>query len=224
MAHQQDRALRFADEFHGLGDLGCPGALIDKPIPVGRQRFCHIELFENDMRRVLDIDGTGRAGHRLADRFVDDLVGLVGVLDGGAVFDRGCEKRFLADELDTAAPHPAFGDAGPLTAEEDHRRVLHFRALDRTRDVGHARAQRADAQTGPTGHPRGRLGHEARAEFVVRGDHRPSTRVGLGEHVHEVGVGDAEQGVHPFGLEQVEDALVDGHRHDGKLLYLQSIS
>ena len=44
---------------------------------------------------------------------------------------------------------------------------------------------------------------------MMRRDHRPAPRVGLGEHVHEVGVRDAEQRVDTLGLEEVKDALVD---------------
>jgi hypothetical protein len=115
--------------------------------------------------------------------------------------------------LDASAPDPALGDAGALAAEEDHRRVLHEGALDRSGDVGHARAERADAQAGLTRHARRRLGHESRAQFVMRRDHRPPAGIGLGEHVHEVRVRDAEQRVHALCLEEVEDALVDGDAH-----------
>ncbi len=73
------------------------------------------------MRRILDVGRARRAGHGPADGLVDDLIGLVGVLDGGAVLHRRREERFLSDELDATAPDPALGDAGPLTAEEDHR-------------------------------------------------------------------------------------------------------
>ena len=163
------------------------------------------------MRGVLDVGRTGRAGHGPADRLVDDLIGLVGVLDGGAVLHRRREEWFLTDELDAPAPDPALGDAGPLAAHENHRRVLHLRALNRPRDVRHAWTERANAQTRPARHSRRRLGHETRTEFVMRCDHRPPTSVGLGEHVHEVRVWDTEQSIHTFSLEQVEDAFVDGH-------------
>jgi hypothetical protein len=49
VAHQQNRALRFADQFHGLGDLTGTRPLVDEAIPVGRQGFCHIEFFEDDV-------------------------------------------------------------------------------------------------------------------------------------------------------------------------------
>ena len=148
VAHQQDRALGLADQLRGLGDLARARALIDQSIPARRQRIRDVELFEDDVRRELDVGRSRRAGHRAADRLADDLVGLVGVLDRAAVLDRRREKAFLLDELDAAAPHPPLGDAGPLTAEEDHRRVLHQRAHHRAGDVGHARA-RACRCTGP---------------------------------------------------------------------------
>src|SRR5246127_127597 len=44
-------------------------------------------------------------------------------------------------------------------------------------------------------------------------DHRPATRFRLEEHVHEVRVRDTEQRLHTLGLEQVENALIDGHTH-----------
>jgi hypothetical protein len=48
---------------------------------------------------------------------------------------------------------------------------------------------------------------------VVRRDDRPTTRVGFGEHVHEVRVRYPELRVDTLGLEQVENALVYGHTH-----------
>jgi hypothetical protein len=146
---------------------------------------------------------------------VDDLVGLIGVLDGAAVLDRRCEQALLLHELDAAAAHPTLGDARPLAAQKDHRRVLHQCALDRAGDVGHAGTQCADAQTGPAGHPRNGLGHEAGAQLVVRRHDRPTAGVGFGEHVHEVGIGDTEQRVDALGFEQVEDAFVNGNTHGG---------
>ncbi len=144
---------------------------------------------------------------------MDDLVGLVGVFDGRAVLYRRGEKPFLLDELDTAAAHTPLGYARPLAAQKDHRRVLHERAHHRPRYVGHAWAQCADAQAGLTGHAGGRLGHETGAQLVVRRNHRPATRIRLGEHVHEVRVGDAEQRIDALGLEEVEDTLVDRDTH-----------
>jgi hypothetical protein len=128
-----------------------------------RQRIRYVELLEDDVRRKLDIGRAGGARHGPPDRLVDDLVGLVGVLDRAAVLDRRREKRLLLDELDAPAPDPPLGDAGTLAAEEDDRRVLYECALDRSRDVGHAGAQRADTQAGLACHARRRLGHESRA-------------------------------------------------------------
>ena len=121
MTHQQDRIVGRTDQAHRLGDLTLAGALVHQTVPLGRQRVGDVEFFEDHMRRELDVAGAGRSRHRPADRLADDLVGLVGVLDRAAVLDRRCEQPFLLDELDAAAPHPAFGDAGALAAEEDHR-------------------------------------------------------------------------------------------------------
>ena len=165
------------------------------------------------MGRKLDVGRTGCAGHRPANGLVNDLVGLVGILDRAAVLHRRREKAFLLHELDASAPHPPLGDAGALTAEEDHRRILHEGAHHRPGDVGHTRAQGADAQAGLTGHPRCRLGHEAGAQLVMRCHHRPAARVGFGEHVDEVRVRDAEQRVDALGLEEIENAFVNGYTH-----------
>ncbi len=51
------------------------------------------------------------------------------------------------------------------------------------------------------------------AQLVVRRHHRPAARVGFGEHVHEVRVRDTEQRVDTLGLEEVENAFVDGYTH-----------
>ncbi len=126
----------------------------------------------------------------------------------------GVKRPLLLDELDAAAAHPALGDAGPLAAEEDHRRVLDECAHHGAGDVGDAGAERADAQAGLAGHPRGRLRHESGAQFVVRRHDRPAAGVGLGEHVHEVRIRNAEQCVDTLGLEEVENAFVNGHTHD----------
>ena len=125
----------------------------------------------------------------------------------------GAKKAFLLDELDPAAAHPALGNAGALAAEEDHRRVLHQSAHHRAGDVGHTRAERADAQARFAGHPGGRLGHESGAQFVVRGYHGPAAGLGFGEHVHEVRIRDTEQRIDALGLEKVQNSFVDGCSH-----------
>ena len=43
---------------------------------------------------------------------------------------------------------------------------------------------------------------------MVRRDDGPAARFGLKEQVDEVGIGDAEQGLYAFSLEQVENAFV----------------
>ena len=215
VADQQHGALGRANQLHRLGHLAGARALVHQPVGRGLGCIPDTEFLEDHVRGELHIRRTGGTGHRPANRLVDDLVGLVGVLDGTAVLDRRREQAFLLHELDPAAADPAFGDPGPLPAEEDHRRVLHQRAHHGPGDVGHTRSQGPDAQTGPARHPGGRLGHEPGTELVVRRDHGPATRMRLGEHVHEVRVRNAEQRVHALGLEQVENALVDRyiHRH-----------
>ena len=58
------------------------------------------------------------------------------------------------------------------------------------------------------------LGHEAGSGLVVRCDHRPAALLRLEEHVYEIGVRDAEQGIDPLGFQQFQDALVDRYAHD----------
>jgi hypothetical protein len=48
----------------------------------------------------------------------------------------------------------------------------------------------------------------------MRRDDGPAPGFRLGEHVHEVGVGDAEQRVDSLGLEEVENAFVHGYAHE----------
>jgi hypothetical protein len=115
--------------------------------------------------------------------------------------------------LDATAPHPPLSDTRPLATEEDDGRILHLGTLNRAGDVGHSRAQRADAQAGATSHARRGLCHEARAQLVVRRDDGPAARIGFGEHVHEIRVGYPEQGVDTLGLEEVENAFVDRDSH-----------
>jgi hypothetical protein len=201
MSDQQDRALRRADQLHGFGHLALTRGLVDKPVPAGRQRIRHVQLLENDVRRVLDIGRAGCAGHGPADCLVNDLIGLVGVLYRTAVLDRWREKAFLLNELDTSTPDTPFGDAGALAAEEDHRRVLYERTHHRAGDIGHAGSERANAQARLTRHARHRISHESRAQFVMRCNHRPAARFRLEEHVHEVRVGDTEQRIDSLGLE-----------------------
>ena len=50
--------------------------------------------------------------------------------------------------------------------------------------------------------------------FVVRGDHRPPAALGLEEHVHEIRIRNAEQGIDPLGFEQLQNTLVDRYAHD----------
>ncbi len=213
VAHQQNRALSLPNQLRGLGDFGCARALVDEPVPVRRQRVRNVELFEQHVCRVFDVGRARRAGHRPTDCLADDLVGLIGVLNGCAVLHRRREKWLLADELDATATHPAFGDACPLATEEDHWRVLDLGAHHRPGDVGHTRPESADAKSRSAGHARNGLGHEACAQLVVRRHHRPSACIRLGEHVHEVGIRYAEQRVDTLGLEQVENAFVDGYTH-----------
>ena len=56
-----DRALGRADQLRGLGDLARAGTLVDQTIAVGRQGIRYIELFEDDVRRELDIARPRRA-------------------------------------------------------------------------------------------------------------------------------------------------------------------
>jgi hypothetical protein len=165
------------------------------------------------MRRILDVGRAGRCRHRTPNRLPNDFVGLVGIFDRRAVLHCRREKRFLANELDTPTPDPPFGNACPLAAEEDDRRVLHLGAHHRPGNIGHTRTQRADAQPGFACHPRHGLGHETGTLFVMGRDHRPATRFRLKKHMHEVRVGNTEQRIHTLGLEQVENALVNGHSH-----------
>ena len=213
VAHQQDRALGFADQLHSLCDLTSTRTLVDQAVIRWRGRLPNVELLQDHVGRKLDVGRTGCARHRPANSLVHDLICLVGVLDRAAVLDRGREKPFLLDELDAATTHAALGDARPLTTEEDHRRVLHQGAHHRPGNVGDARSEGADTQTGLAGHPGGRLRHEPGAQLVVRCHDRPTAGVGFGEHVHEVGVRYAEQRVDALGLEQVENAFVDGYTH-----------
>ncbi len=145
MADQQDRVLGFADELRGLSHLVDVRALVDHAVARGRQRLRQVELFQDDVRRIFDIDRPRRAAERLADAFADDLVGLVGIFDRGGVFHRILEQRHLLDELDAAAAHALFGHAGALAAEEDDRRVFDQAALNGGRGVGDARPERSDA-------------------------------------------------------------------------------
>jgi hypothetical protein len=48
---------------------------------------------------------------------------------------------------------------------------------------------------------------------MVGGDHIPATLFGEVEHVHKVRVGNAEQGVDTFGLEELQNALIYFYRH-----------
>jgi len=218
VADQQDRVLGLAHQPGGLADLPRARPVVDKTIRAGRQGIGDTQLFEDHMGRKLDVSRTGCRRHRAPNRLPNDFVGLIGIFDRRAVLHRRREKCFLADELDASTPDASFGDAGPLATEEDDRRVLHLGAHHRTGDIGHAGTQRADAQPRLAGHPRDSLGHETRTLFVVRRDHRPATRFRLQEHVHEVRVRDAEQRIHTLGLEQVENALVNGHSHGRELL------
>ena len=214
VAHQQDRALGFANQLRGLCDLSSTRTLVDQAVDAGLGSLGHIEFFQDHVGRELDVGRTGCAGHRPANGLVHDLIGLVGVLDRAAVLHRRSEKPFLLDELDAAPAHPSFGDAGSLATEEDHRRVLHQRAHHGAGDIGDTGAEGADAQSRLAGHPRRRLGHESGAQFMVRRHDRPPAGFGFGEHVHEVRIRDAEQRVDALGLEEVENAFVDGHAHD----------
>ena len=83
------------------------------------------------------------------------------------------------------------------------------RALDGGRHIGDARPQRADSDSRLAGDARGGFGHEACGGFMMRRNHGPAAPFGLQEHMDEVRIGDAEQGVDAFGLEQVEDTLID---------------
>src|SRR5689334_23745396 len=120
VAYQQDWALRFPDQLRGLGYFRCTRALVYQSVPVRRRGVGDVELLQQHMRRVLDVGRARGAGHCAADRLVDDLVGLVGVLDRRAVLHRRREKWFLSDELDPTATNASFGDTRPLAADEDH--------------------------------------------------------------------------------------------------------
>ena len=218
MADEQDRLLGVADQLGGLGDAVAVGALHGETVAVRRQRLRHVELLQRHVVRELDIGGSRRARHRDADRLADDLVGLVGIFDRAGILHRILDQRLLTHELDAAAADAPLGDAGALAAEEDHRRVLDQAALDRRHHVGHAGPQRADRERRIARHPRRRLGHEAGGRLMVRRYDRPAALLGLQEEVDEVRIGDAEERLDAFHLEQFENALVDGRGHDRSLL------
>jgi len=118
---EQNRLPGRTDERHGLGDLIRARRLVDQAIGLRRQRRWHVELFLDHMGRILDVDRTRCSCECLTQALPDDLVGLVGVLDAGAVFDRGLEQAGLLDELDAAAANALLGDACALSAQEDDR-------------------------------------------------------------------------------------------------------
>ena len=80
------------------------------------------------------------------------------------------------------------------------------------------------ADGGLAGDAAGGFGHEPAGSLVVRRDDCPAARFRLEEQVDEVGIGNAEQRLDAFGLEQVEHALVDGRsgRCSGLRLRLSS--
>ena len=162
------------------------------------------------MRGIFDIGRPRRARHGAADRLADHFVGLVGIFDGAGIFHRILDERFLAHELDAASAHAALGDTGALAAKEDDRRIFNQAALDGGHEIGHARPQRADADGGLAGDAAGGFGHKAAGGLVMRRNHGPAALFCFEEHMHEVGVWDTEQRVDALGLEQFEDALVDG--------------
>lgn len=205
--------FRFANELCGFGNLVDVRALIHQTITRRRQRLRHVQLFQDHMRGILDVGRPRSAGHRLADGFADDLVGLIGILDRGRIFHGILEQRHLLDELDAATAHSLLGHAGTLPAEEDDRRIFHQRALHGRSGIGNAGAEGADADGGFAGNARCRLRHEPCGRLVVRSDHRPAALLCFQEHVHEVRVRDAEERVDAFGFKELQDTLIDFYGH-----------
>ena len=216
MADQQDRLFRSLDQPRGFRDQIGIAALVDQAI-LGRRRWRgHVQLFHQDMAGQFDIDRAGRAAHRLADGFVDDLVGLVGIFDRAEKLDRIAHQRLVADELNAPPAHAALGHAGALTAEENHRRILNQAALDGWHQISQARPKRADGDGGLAGDPRGRLGHEAAGRLMMRRDDFPAARFGFKEQVDEIGIGDAENRLDALGFQQLQDALVNRNAGGGR--------
>ena len=209
MADEEDRILGFADQFGGFVDPVDVRALIDQAITLRHQRRWQVQLFQNDVAGIFDVNRTRRAAHRLANAFTDHFVGLIGIFDRSGIFHRIFEQRHLLHELDAAPADALFGDAGALARQEDDGRMFDQRALDRGRHIGDARPQRADSDGGLACDARGSFGHEACGGFMMGRNHGPAAPFGLQEHMDEVRIGDAEQGVDAFGLEQVEDTLID---------------
>ena len=209
MADQQDRVLGGADQVGRFLDPVDVRALVDQAIAVRRQRRGQVQFLQDDVAGIFDIDRAGSAAHRLANALTHDLVGLVGIFDRGSIFDAIFEQRHLLHKLDAAATDALFGDAGALARQEDDRRIFDQRALDGGRHIGDARPQRADRDGGLAGDARRGLGHEAGSGLMMGRNHGPAAPFGLQEHVDEIRVGNAEQRVDAFGLEQVQHPLVD---------------
>jgi hypothetical protein len=224
MAYQQDRLFRLLYDLGGFVDAVDIRALHGQAIALGRQDRLVFHFLEDDVARILDEGRARRAGHRDADRLADDLVGLVGIFDRGGELHRILEHRLVADELDAAAAHAALGDAGALADEEHDRRVLDLGALDGGRHVGDARAERGGGERRLAGDARGGFGHETGGGLVVRGDDFPAALFGLEEQVDEIRIGDAEHGLDAFGLEQVENALVNWYAHECFSLSLRVVA
>ena len=129
------------------------------------------------------------------------------------------EETRLAQILHLAASHALLVEALALATDEDRRHVF-LRGMDcACRQVGHARPLVADHHARLPGHAKVRFGHEAAGFLVMRRDHAQAAFLGGDEHGEEARIGNAEDRIDAFGLEQLYDALVNLHGHlDGPLL------
>ena len=207
--------LAARDQLGRLGDLRCAGPVIDQAVrtrAAGDLR--HFELFQNDVRRILDVGRAGRCRHRTAES------------------PRERSRRSGRHIRSTRCTSPLASKSASwrtnwIRPRRTRRSVMRARWPPRKMTgefstLAHIIAPARLATPGPSvpmhsarlaGHPRDSLGHETGTLFVVRRDHRPAARFRLKEHVYEVRVGNTEQRIDALGLEQVENALVNGHTH-----------
>ncbi|MNS35354.1 hypothetical protein D3C72_675090 [compost metagenome] len=202
LPHQDDRRLGAFQQFHSTRRLDVAGALAHETIAIRGRGGREGQFGLHDAERHLDIGRPRHPAHGATEGFVQDLVGLLGILDDADVFHTAFEQARLTQILHLSATHTLFIEALALSHDEDGGNILLGQIDGASRDIGHPRSL-VDAQDARlAGQPVEAISHQGAALLMTRRNHAHAALFSRQEEVEEAGIGNAEDRIHALGLDE----------------------